>query len=474
MNAARMAAAVAALLASLVALGAPAQAQRPDRIPAARPGLGTVVATVYDSLAARPLGGATVQLVSADDPLRFSRTGETDSLGLLTFRDIPLGRYSVGFLHPMLDALGVEAPVREMRVENDRPMRAELAVPSATRLRTAICGRTAADDSSGVIIGTVRDPRDLAPLADARIAARWLEITFTAGLIRQRPTGVAANTGPNGWFALCGLPAGTVTVAAGNGRDSTPELDLQLTAGELRLRDLYVAAAGHGRLAGRVIAADSAKPLARARVMLAAGPQAEADAKGEWALSGVPLGTRMLEVRALGYYPVRRVVDALADAPPVEVVLTTFQAVLDAVHVTASRTAAADLGGFDARQRGSGMGRFLSAERIARYNPISVSDIFRALPGFTGDGSLTMRSNFSDGGGNFGVDCVPDVYVDGNYLPGISASELDGLVPVENIAGIEVYSSGSPKPAQFESGMSGCGALVIWLKPMHERVRRRR
>jgi len=85
-----------------------------------------------------------------------------------------------------------------------------------------------------------------------------------------------------------------------------------------------------------------------------------------------------------------------------------------------------------------------------------------------------MKGNFSDGFGNFDVDCSAEVYVDGHLMRGISADELNGLVMPENIVAIETYSAGSPKPAQFESGMSGCGALVIWQKPMNERVRRRR
>ena len=126
------------------------------------------------------------------------------------------------------------------------------------------------------------------------------------------------------------------------------------------------------------------------------------------------------------------------------------------------------------RARGSGMGRFLNADRIMAQNPISTSDLFRMLPGFIGDGSIQMKSNFSDGAGNFGVNCTPEVYVDGHLMRGIGASELDGLLKPEDIAGMEVYSAGSPKPAQFDSGMSGCGALVIWQKPPLERIRRRR
>lgn len=435
---------------------------------------GTITVVVHDSLAGQRLPGASVQLVSATDPTGFSRMGDTDPLGRYTFQDVPPGRYTIGFLHPVLDTLGVEAPARQVEVAGTQPVRVELAVPSPARIRAAICGAQAATDSSAVIIGTVRDPRDRMPLAQATVAGGWMELTFSAGSISQRPANIAATTGPNGWFALCGLPAGTVMVTARRGTDSTHMLEMQFKPGELRRRDFYVAEAGRGRVAGRVVSADSARPLAGAIVSLVGGAQAVADAQGSWALADVPLGTRMLEVRALGYYPERRAVDVVADGPPVQVALSTFQAVLDAVRVVADRTVAADLGAFERRQRGGGMGRFMTADQIARRNPIYTSDLFRTLPGFTGDGSLAMRGNFSNGAGSFGVDCVPDVYIDGHLMRGITAADVDGLVWPENIAGIEVYSSGSPKPPQFDSGMSGCGSLVIWQKVPSQRIRRRR
>lgn len=455
---------------ALVVLAHAAQAQQADTASMR----GTVTVIVHDSLAGQRLTGASVQLVSAADPTGFNRMGDTDPLGRFTFRDIPRGRYTIGFLHPVLDTLGVEAPARQVEVDGTQPVRVELAVPSPARIRAAICGPQAAADSSAVILGTVRDPRDRMPLTGATVAGGWMEVTFSAGAISQRPAGIAATTGPNGWFALCGLPAGTVMVTARRGSDSTHALEMQFKPGELRRRDFYVAAEGRGRLAGRVVAADSARPLGGARVSLVGGAQTVADAQGAWALADVPLGTRMLEIRALGYYPERRAVDVVADGPPVDVALSTFQAVLDAVHVTADRTVAADLGAFERRQRGGGMGRFMTSDQIARRNPIYTSDLFRTLPGFTGDGSLAMRSNFSNGAGSFGVDCVPEVYIDGHLMRGITAADVDGLVWPENIAGIEVYSSGSPKPPQFDSGLSGCGSLVIWQKVPSERVRRRR
>lgn len=456
------------LLLLAAATGASARAQE-------APAAGSrVTIVVHDSLSARPLAGATVQMVSATDPTAFGRSGDTDSLGRYVFAAIPAGRYTVGFMHPLLDTLGIEAPARRLEVADGRPARLELAVPSPGRLRAAICGPQGANDSSAAMIGTVRDPRDLMPVAGATVHGGWLEITFVTGSMRQRPAGLTATTGDNGWFALCGLPSGTVTVTARHAGDSTHALEFPLQPGELRRRDLYVAMQGRGRISGRIVSADSVRALGGARVSIVDGASTTADAAGRWELAGVPLGTRMMEVKAIGYYPERRPVDVVSSGEPLEVALTTFQAVLEAVRVTADRVATAYIAEFEQRARSSGMGRYMTADRIQAQNPINTSDLFRMMPGFIGDGSIEMKSNFSDGGGNFGVNCTPEVYIDGHLMRGIGAIELDGLVKPEHIAGIEVYSAGSPKPPQFDSGMSGCGAVAIWQKPVSERFRRRR
>jgi hypothetical protein len=453
------------ILLVLVLPGAVAQAQ--GEVAAA--GGSTVTITVHDSLASRPLPGATVQVVLATDPTAFSRSGDTDSLGRYVFAGIPAGRYTVGFMHPLLDTLGIAAPARALDVEPGRAARLELFVPSPTRLRAAICGPQAGSDSNAAIIGTVRDPRDMMPWADATVSGEWLEITFAAGSMRQRPARVDVTTGADGWFALCGLPSGTVTVTARHEGDSTHALEFALQPGDLRRRDLFVTTVGRGRLAGRIVGAGSGDGLGGAQVRIAGGASTTSDASGKWELDGVPLGTRMLEVRAIGYYPERRPVDVVAEGQAVEVALATFEAVLDAVRVTADRVGELDLEAFAQRKRGSGMGRFFRADQLMLGNPNTASDLLRTMPGFVGDGTLRMRGVFE-----FGGTCMPDVYIDGHLMRGIDSRDLDDFVAPRDIAGIEVYGSGSPKPPQFDSGMSGCGSLVIWQKPASQRFPKRR
>jgi hypothetical protein len=169
----------------------------------------------------------------------------------------------------------------------------------------------------------------------------------------------------------------------------------------------------------------------------------------------------MLEVRAVGYYPERRPVNAVAGAPPVRVALSTLRAVLDTVKIVAARVRGRDIRGFLDRSR-SGMGRYLTEETISRRGALVTSDLFRSVAGLQvelsplGDTQITMRSHFGD-------DCMPNFFLDGQHMKNLSADDINGFVDPKHIAGIEVYA-GTEVPPQFQHGLSGCGSIVIWTK----------
>lgn len=446
----------------------------------------TVSGVVRDSIGRSPLVGAWVQMVGTDSGTHFARTVASDSLGRFAMVGVPDGRYTLGFFHPMLDSLGVEPPPRAVTVIGQRPVRADLAIPGPARLRGAICGARGAQDPGGVVVGVVRGAQDGAPSAGVKVTGEWLEFTFRPGGIDRRRPRLIFTTGANGWFALCNVPSGgTMFVMAGRGPDSTDLVEVQVPADGFVRRDLFLGAArsvvavdtsrradtlasstrrmrlGDGRLRGTVVTSDGSRPLAGAVVRITDGPFARANEFGEWMLVDAPAGTRMLEVRAVGYYPVHRVVDVVPDAAPVRVALSTFKAMLDTVRITADRIADRHGSGFEERRQ-TGMGHFLTAQDIVKRGAIDVSDVFKNLPGVrmeydtTGSIGITMRSSF----GEF---CAPTFYVDGLRMFSLSADELNGMVNVKSVRAIEVYTDATV-PMQFQQAMSGCGAIVIWTK----------
>lgn len=445
-----------------------------------------VSGVVRDSIAGRPLVGADVQLVSADTAAPFAATAQSDSLGRFSFVGVAPGRYRLGFFHPVADSLGIEPPVREVTVVSAAPVRVDLAIPSASRLRAALCSARAQADSGAVLVGVVRDARTRVPVAGVTVTGIWLELEFGPQGIDRRIQSLDATTGASGWFALCNVPnAGSLALMARRGADSTDFIELDMPVARLLRRDLYLGPSrvvvtpdtqpidslaavrrrrtGDGRLTGVVTAVAGGRAIPGAYVSIRDGPETRANARGEWTLVGVPLGTRVLEVRAVGYYPERVGVDVVADAGPVRTALFTMRAVLDTVTVVASRVSRG-MQGFEQRRR-SGVGRYITSEEIVRRRPIQTSNLFSTVPGVflergtLGDTRIRMRGMFADR-------CAPSVYVDGHYMSTLSADDIDSWIRPDEIAGIEIYR-GAGTPPEFSIGLTQqyCGSIVIWTRP---------
>lgn len=446
-----------------------------------------VSGVVRDSIAHIPLAGATVQLVAADHPALFGRTTVSDSLGRFSLSDVPEGRYMIGFFHPVLDSLGIEPPLREIYVAGPQPLRADLGVPSPAQLRIAICGRPSATNSGAVIVGTVRDARDGAPASGVTVSGEWLEMAFKPGGIARHTQHVVTTTWDTGWFAMCNVPSpGAMFLLASRGGDSTDLIEVTVPASGFLRRDLYLGQArtvsadagenlgsplrarhvGKGRLSGTVVTAAEGSPLAGAMVSVTDGPQTRTNERGEWTLVDAPAGTRMVEVRALGYYPERRRVDVVNGGPPIWVELSTLEAVLDTVRVTSTRLNRDDTG-FQDRLR-SRMGHFMTPKDIARQQPIAVSDLFRTMPGIhlegTVDKKIVMRGAFGS--------CDPAIYINGMPMTSrtanggtvtISAEDIDAWMRPRDVTGIEIYA-GDSAPVEYQQGMSGCGSILFWMK----------
>ncbi|MEO7521138.1 MAG: carboxypeptidase regulatory-like domain-containing protein [Gemmatimonas sp.] len=472
---------------------------------ASRPVRPIVFGIVHDSVARAPLAGAIVQLVATDSASNFGRTVVSDSGGQFGFGDVPDGRYTIGFFHPMLDSLGLEPMLRAVSVTGQRAQRTDLAVPSPARIRAAVCGSTAANGSGtgAVVLGVVRDAASGAPHTGAMVAGEWSELSFGAKGITSRSPRRVTTTGDGGWFALCNVPSpGTMLLIASRGADSTDRIEVQMPADGFLRRELFlgatrgsatrvvasgvegavqsaVARVGEsatnpvgtvlpgGRLSGVVVALVGGAPLSGAQVSIANGPQTRANERGEWTLLNAPLGTRTVEVRAVGHYPERRSVDVVPNAPPLRVAMATLKSVLETVKVSA-RAITTNMLGFQERRR-TAFGRFLTEEDIIRKAPNQTSELFRSMPGLMlyghdADGLIKMRGIFED-------ECDPVFFLNGSPMRGIGISELDQFVMPREISGVEIYQSGTI-PAQFQTGATGCGAIVFWTTYGRTRERR--
>jgi len=226
-----------------------------------------------------------------------------------------------------------------------------------------------------------------------------------------------------------------------------------------------------GILTGRVTGPDS-NPLSRARIsVVGTSLAAVAEANGSFAVADVPRGAQTLDVRMLGYEPLRLPVDVRAGET---LFVRARLSALDAVDLPSVEVVAVFRGplrGFEER-RTHGPGTFLTEDQILRMQPRQVTDVLRRVPGiqirpvagFYGENLAVMHR---------GGRCPVLFYVNGSPLP-IADVPINNYVAAHELVGIEIYSP-SELPAQFNSSAQNakCGLIGLWTRsgndPRHAR-----
>ncbi|WP_306521013.1 collagen binding domain-containing protein [Gemmatimonas sp.] len=422
---------------------------------------------VHDSLTGFPLRGAVVQLVEGDGSSG-ARSVVSDDRGYFRFADLTPGRYRLGFHHPRLDTLGIEAPVRTVQMHAD-VTDLLLAVPSAMHIRTAVCGAGHANREATLLTGTVYDARTGAAVSDAAVHVEWTEIELAKQTATPRRVQRQVMTGANGWYGVCDVPReGVVQLTVRTPGDSIERVEVRLFDDVLNHQLLYLGSATTARVTGVVTQDGSTRPVADATVSVPNGPEVRTNAKGEFMLDAVPAGSRTLDVRAMGFYPEHLMVNAIEGAPRVDVGLRSFRAVLDTVKVLASyqryslRQELAD------RQR-MGIGRFITEQDIARRQPVVLSDLLMATPGVYVTREMGLQQNVSMRG-LFTDRCAPSLFLNGFVMfladfgsAPFSFADLDAMVSPADVLAIEIYASGQVPPV-LGAGMTGCGAIAVWTR----------
>lgn len=479
-----------ALLATCVAAAA-LEAQRPRLNPIAR-----ISGTVFDSVARRPLRGALVQLVSVHDVAR-GRTATSDSVGTFAFDSIQTGTYLLGFVHPAIDSAGFEPPLARVDVRAAGDVRASLSTRSAATLIERSCGAAAARDSTGIFFGRVRRSATAAA-AGANVLVQWHEYTITKGRMEHEVPFIEGKAGDDGSFAICGVPVnGTVMVRASTDSAASGFIDLEVPANGLLHHDIRVGRStvqtispahgsatgdrdsasgpstiqvlrGAGAMRGSVRARNGA-PIAGARLSVwGSGVTTTSSGDGQFAMSSLPVGSHSLDVRALGFLPMRRVVDIGEDGTPSgDVVLDQIGTFLDTVKVSGQNTVlGTGMEGFERRRR-SKLGHFMDSRQIRELAPFYVADLFRSFPGVrlrTSDRAgytVMMRGNGAEGF------CSPLVFIDGIQQVD-PHGDLEPLVSTNELLGIEVYSKSSVAPPQYQ-GSETCGSILLWTSGVRKR-----
>lgn len=467
------------LLMTLVAF--PAAAQVAAATPAQTGPATSVSGTVYDSVAHEPLGGARVQFVDAATRARQFMV-DADSLGRFHIDSIPAGLYIAGFFHPSIDVLGVESPLRAVKLEAGRTNVVDLNISGPSHILTALCGDQKAADSTGAMAGVVRDAKTRLPIADVSVVVTWLEVLYQKGTLASQQRTVTARTDANGGYRVCGLPgADTLFANAEMAERRSGLLNVPIPAGGILRRDFTLGDSasatevvldstagaavrrattvlhGSSSLVGVVHGPDT-KPLEGASIAVpGTGLETKTNGDGRFALSGLPAGTFSVEARAIGLEPKLMATDLLPGASTsIDIELNKRVQLLSRVTIVGKVPRHwLDLDEFLKRKQ-SGLGHYFTQDDPMLKHAFSISNVVRMVPGV----KVVPSGRF----GHIIVmhgQCAAAIYVDGTKLnPGFES--IDDIPP-DDIAGIEVYSGALEVPPKFQSDL-GCGVIAIWSK----------
>ena len=470
--------ALAALLSGLtIATTAECRAQAP---------VAQVRGTVFDSVAMTPLRGALVRIVRTDDP-SIGRSTQTDSLGAFAHDSVSAGVWLASFLHPTLDSLRLEPGIVRLEITEAGVLSLALGTPSGQTLVTQACGSGSAEDA-GVIFGTVRNADDESPLAGATIEVEWPEwVLGKQAVVTERAT-QRTTTDSLGAYRLCGVPPGsTLRARSWKLTDSAGVIEVTVPGSGYAVQDFDVGIGGvspttiatnpdsagqtvvrlgNATVRGKITTTAGA-PLPNAIVrILGSGSAERSGSTGEFTVNDALAGTQTLEVRAIGYTPIRRTVRLRnSEAAEVSLSLATRNVELDTIRVVAGREIPWDVRGIERRWR-TGMGRFMDGQTVRDRASIYTSDALRGIA------NVMIRPGNQQFGNqifmmaNGGTECRPLLFVDGLQadLAGRGGINLDELVTPGQVAAVEVYNRPTMVPAEYLTMGNGCGVVAVWTK----------
>lgn len=448
----------------------------------------SVSGIVYDSLARAPLARADVRFTALADPTgQVVFRAQSDSLGRFHLDGMPAGRYAAAFTHVAVDTMGFERAPFHATIRPG-PQVVSLGGPSEATMRRAICPSGRGRDGV-VLFGHVTGARTGAPLLGARVLVTRTDLAIVGRSPIRQPVTDVIEVGDGGAWAVCGVPANTpLTVRAVTGDDTTGAIPLRFAGATVRRvaftlgstrREVVrrgasagdpgvnvLASRGPARLSGTVVNPVGA-PMRDARVqVVGAEREAITNEDGAWSLDSLPEGTQVLEVRAIGFEPMRPVVQLGERNEPLEVRMMYRTITLDEVLVRGSYEK--NLEQFEQRRRSSASGFFLTPEEILRrpstHNIAHLVQDSRDLavrcasPAsclvFMFTGRIRDCPPTADCSRET---CVPSLFVDG--LPQIDRDFT--RFTASQVAAIEVYPS-QFVPPQFMDIHNRCGSVVVW------------
>ena len=219
-----------------------------------------------------------------------------------------------------------------------------------------------------------------------------------------------------------------------------------------------------------VVVDTSGQPVAQAQVS-ADDRSTVTDSAGAFELRLRGEAPRAIDVRRIGYMPVRVSLGAVPDSA-LRVVLVPVSAAMDPIRTQAEHTVRSlELRGFYDRlrekERGGNTGHFLTPEDVERRHTSRITVLVDGIPGVRvlphkcgkPGGCLALFSNSR---------CTMTIFLDGTRLNSLNRDRnepvyIDDIITARDISAVEVYTR-SNAPDRYRSLSGSCGVVLLWTK----------
>lgn len=418
----------------------------------------TVRGVTFDSLHNAPLAGAFVTLSGGGK----NRSATADSTGRFFFDAVAPGAYRVSMQHAAIDSLGIPG-ISARATVTDGKRDIVLALPSFSSMWRSACGGRSAPADSGFLFGAIRDATTGRGVAQAYVDVSWLDVSVDSqkklSQKRWRRTARADSTGS---YGVCGVPASVALhVQATADLSASGTIELQPTEARVQRRDLSLgptSGTARGIVAG-FLRGPAGFPYRDARVTLENLPEVRSDTGGRFIIRNAPLGTRQVEIMAIGMMPIFLPVDVSPkDTAFVDATLRRVVASLDPVKIRATARLAAFNRDLEERKR-SGFGYIIDSTTLKPLG--TLASAFTATPSAT-----LVRSKTSN---YFTVwfpadkdKCLAMVWLDGRRS---DYDEINNIDP-RDLALVEMYPRRLNIPREYMVGglRTLCGVIALWRK----------
>ncbi len=334
-----------------------------------------VSGVVFDSLADAPLSGAFV----VAQPTGVTTT--TDSLGRFIIASDGRVQQLTAY-HSALDELGLGALTASRPAGDGEWKRVRIATPSLPTIWPRLCPATPLLRSRGVILtGSARLSDNTTRLAGAKILAQWP--APPTDIASDAPTSAQTLTDSSGGFVICGVadfvePA----IVALSAEAQSGVVLLPADPRPLRRVDLVMAptTATPTIVRGRVVNEWNA-PLPDVRVSIdGRDGDVITGSDGVFRLPDVPLGSRMLSVRRIGFPMAMQVVHVVeGDMEPLDVSITRTYT-LGTIKLSPTETVRRERADFELRKR-TGVGFFIDSTTLQKAPDLRTA--LKAAPGIS-------------------------------------------------------------------------------------------